>query len=101
MKNKAVEKRHAEHRRLAILMFLNEEPGHTLSQYLMQITLEAYGVRKNMDELTEDYEYLRKVGLVSFDQIGHLPALKLTARGLEVVKGTRKVEGVQPPPLDG
>lgn len=101
MKNTAVEQRQAEHRRLATLMFLNEEPDRLLSYYLMQITLEAYGIKKNSDDLTADYEYLRKVGLVTFEHIAHLPALKLTDMGAEVIKGTRKVEGVQAPPLDG
>lgn len=100
MKNEAVEQRQAEHRRLAVLMFLAEEPERTLSQYLMQITLAAYGIRKNADELTKDYEYLRKVGLVTFGFIGHLPTLTLTDMGTEVIKGTRKVSGVQSPPLD-
>ncbi len=89
-----------EKRRLATLRFLNSEPDLRMAVNLLQLALEMYLLNVNSDDITADADFLRKAGLVTLEHIGSMPALKLTQAGRETAKGTRKVEGVQPPPLD-
>ncbi|WP_448875237.1 VpaChn25_0724 family phage protein [Desulfobulbus propionicus] len=90
----------AEKRRLAMLCFLNEEPDRRMSMSLMGAALESYLLPVSRDVVTQDAEFLRGAGLVTLNHIGSLPALTLTASGVEVVRGTRRVDGIQRPPLD-
>ena len=100
MHNAEREKRITEKRRLAILIFLRDEPDLRMSVNLLQLALESYLLNVNSDDIAADTDFLRKTGLVTLEHIGHLPALKLTQAGRETAKGSRKVEGVQFPPLD-
>ncbi|MCL1939551.1 MAG: hypothetical protein FWG04_02685 [Desulfovibrionaceae bacterium] len=95
------EKKIAEKRRLAILSFLEDEPDLRMGSHLLQLALEAYLIKGvNSDEITADTDFLRKAGLLTLEHIGSMPALRLTQAGRETAKGTRKVAGVQKPPLD-
>lgn len=89
-----------EKRRLAILRFLQDEPDLRMSVNLLQLALETYLINVNSDDIAADTDFLRKAGLVTLEHIGSMPALRLTQAGRETGRGTRKVEGVQKPPLD-
>lgn len=95
-----LEKKITEKRRLAILAFLATEPDLRMSVTLLQLALEMSLLRVNSDDIADDTDFLRKAGLVTLEHIGSMPALRLTQAGRETAKGTRKVEGVQSPPLD-
>lgn len=98
--NAELEKKITEKRRLAILAFLEDEPDLRMSVTLVQLALESYLLRVNSDDIAADTDFLRKAGLVTLEHIGSLPALRLTQTGRETAKGTRRVAGVQKPPLD-
>lgn len=100
MGNAELKKKIMEKRRLAVLFFLEDEPDLRMSVSLLQLALETYLLRVNSDDIAADTDFLRKAGLVTLEHIGSMPALKLTQAGRETARGTRKVEGVQPPPLD-
>lgn len=100
MHNTELEKKITERRRLAILGFLAGEPDLRMSVALIQLALESYLLRVNSDDIADDTDFLRRVGLVTLEHIGSMPALRLTQAGRETAKGSRKVEGVQSPPLD-
>lgn len=100
MDNAEREKRITEKRRLAILAFLAEEPDLRMSVNLIQLALETYLLRVNSDDIASDTDFLRCAGLVTLEHIGSLPALRLTQAGRETAKGSRRVAGVQKPPLD-
>ena len=89
-----------EKRRLAIILFLADESDLRMSTSLLQMALESSLFKVNSDDVTQDIDFLRKCGLATLEHIGHLPAVKLTEAGREAAKGTRKVLGVQAPPLD-
>lgn len=101
MGNTELERKIMEKRRLAMLIFLADEPDLRMSVNLLQLALEAYFLKGlNSDDIAADTDFLRKAGLATLEHIGHMPALRLTQAGRETAKGARKVEGVQAPPLD-
>lgn len=100
MPNTELERKIIEKRRLATLCFLEDEPDLRMSVNLLQLALETYLINVNSDDIAADTDFLRKAGLVTLEHIGSMPALRLTQAGRETAKGTRKVGGVQKPPLD-
>lgn len=100
MSSAELERKITEKRRLAFLTFLQDEPDMCMSASLLQLALETYLIRVNSDDTAADADFLRTAGLITMTHIGSIPAYRLTGAGRETAKGTRKVEGVQRPPLD-
>ncbi len=98
--SKELAQKMTEKRRLAILVFLLDEPDQCMTSSLLQLALETYLLRVNSDDIAADADFLRKAGLITMAHIGSMPAFRLTGAGRETAKGTRRVEGVQFPPLD-
>lgn len=100
LKDEALIQKLVEKRRLATLLFLADEPDLCLSVNLLQVSLESYLKHVNSDDIAADTDFLRLAGLVTLEHIGPRPALRLTQAGRETARGTRRVQGVQPLPLD-
>lgn len=100
MHSAELEEKITEKRRLAILLFLEDEPDLRMSVKILQLALESCLLRVNSDDIASDTDFLRKAGLVTLEHIGSMPALRLTQAGRETAKGSRRVAGVQKPPLD-
>ena len=94
------QRKRIEMRRLAILLYLEEEPDKRMSISLLHRAIQASIQMVDRDVIVADGQFLAAAGLVTMRHDGDVPALTLTTWGREVAAGTRKVRGVQPPPLD-
>lgn len=100
MKNENLQNKLVEKRRLATLLFLADEPDLSLPFNLLRLALESYLKHVTVDDLNQDADFLRAAGLVTLKHEDKSPVLCLTTSGREVAKGSRKINGIQPLPLD-
>lgn len=84
-------------RRLVILRTLEEDPGYTLNESVLQSFLEAMGHTVSRDRVRTDMEWLREQGLVTIQEIVSVKVATITGRGADVACGRASVPGVKRP----
>lgn len=84
-------------RRLVILRTLEEDPGYTMNESVIQTCLEAIGHSVSRDRVRTDLEWLREQGLVTLADVVSVKVAKLTGRGADVACGRATVPGVKRP----
>lgn len=84
-------------RRLLTLQCLNEDPGYSLNEAVLQSMLEALGHSVSRDRLRTDLAWLAEQGLVSIGAVGTVQVAMITGRGVDVAVGRVIVPGVRRP----
>lgn len=84
-------------RRLVILRSLEEDPGYTLNESVLQSILDAMGHRVSRDRVQTDMAWLAEQGLVNITEVVSVKVATITGRGADVACGRVTVPGVKRP----
>jgi len=84
-------------RRLVILRCLNEDPGYTLNESMLQSMLEALGHNVSRDRIRTDLAWLRDQGLIEIDEVVSVQVARITGPGVDAATGKMVVPGVRRP----
>jgi len=87
--------------RIVILQGINNDPGYSLSNEMLQRLLKSYGHTLSIAEVNVQINWLEQRGFVIADRLENgLVIVKITRPGQDLATGFSRVEGVDPPPLD-
>lgn len=86
-----------EYHRLAILQFLNEQPGYTGNADIVATSLQSKGRMLTVDQVKTELYWLSEQSLVDISITGDLVRVTLTGRGGECAAGIARVPGVARP----
>ena len=86
-----------EDRRLVIVKALNEDPGYSHNESVLQSVLNMFGHRISRDQVRTLLGWLAEQGLITTDDVGDCMVAKLTSRGSDVATGMVVVPGVKRP----
>ena len=86
-----------EDRRLVILRTLEEDPGYSLNESVIQSCLDALGHKVGRDRVRTDLAWLRDQGLIDLQEVVSVMVATLTGRGADVAAGKTTVPGVKRP----
>lgn len=84
-------------RRLVILRCLNEDPGYSLNESVLQSMLEALGHNVSRDRIRTDLAWLAEQGLCTIAEVVSVQVARITDRGIDVATGRTLVPGVKRP----
>lgn len=84
-------------RRLVILRILAEDAGYSHNEYVLREALKILGHSVGHDLMHTELAWLAEQGLVTVSDAAGIQVAALTARGLDVAKGTAVVPGVKRP----
>lgn len=84
-------------RRLVILRCLNEDPGYSLNESVLESMLDALGHNVSRDRIRTDLGWLREQGLVEINEVVNVQVAKVTCRGIDVATGKATVPGIKRP----
>jgi hypothetical protein len=96
----ALERHKSEHRALALLRFLNRQPGNVSNECIINILFEKIGLVCSRQQVRDSLERYEKLGLIRTSKTEDLVVVSLVAKGEEVAKGHIPVEGVLRPGVD-
>lgn len=86
-----------EHRRLAILQLLKEDPDYSINDDLLQRLLAAQGYGVAMAVVRADLAWLEQLGLVSTNALPGVTVAVLRNDGVDVASGVSVVPGIARP----
>jgi Fe2+ or Zn2+ uptake regulation protein len=86
-----------EDRHLVILRILEEDPGYSQNEAVLQTCLAALGHNVSRDRVVTDLTWLAEQGLVTIDEVVNVKVATLTARGADTAQGRATVPGVKRP----
>lgn len=86
-----------EDRRLVILRCLNEDPGYSLNESVLQTMLHALGHRVSRDRLLNDLAWLTEQGLITVEDVMGVQVARISSRGIDAAMGAVIVPGVKRP----
>ncbi len=87
----------SKHRRLTILRALNEAPGYTANESLLNAVCNDFGVTTNRDQMAAELAWLEEQQLISLEDIAGLKVARITERGQDVAAGKASHPGVKRP----
>ncbi len=92
----------SSHQRIVILQGLKRDPGHSISNEMLQRLLRDYGHSLGVGEVNEQVNWLERRGYVSTKRLetGGLVIVKISRQGLDVADGFVKAEGIDSPMED-
>lgn len=90
----------SEHRALALLRFLDRQPGNVSNECIIAHLFETIGLICSRQQVRDVLERTEKLGLIRTSKTGDLVVVSLLAKGEEVAKGYVIAEGVLQPGLD-
>jgi hypothetical protein len=90
----------SEHRALALLRFLNRQPGSISNECIINLLFEKIGLVCSRQQVRDSLERVEKLGLIRTAKAEDLVVVSLLAKGEEVAKGSVIVEGVLRPGVD-
>ncbi len=93
----AMERVKTSHRALALLRFLNREPGTMSNECIVDARFEQIGLVCCVEEVRECLKHLEKQALVALSKVGDLTVVTLLMKGEEASKGLLEIEGVLKP----
>ncbi len=83
--------------RLVILRCLNEDPGYSLNESIIQAMLGALGHNVSRDRVRTELAWLAEQGLVTVATVVNIQVATLTQRGEDAAAGRVTVPGVKRP----
>ncbi len=86
-----------EDRRLVILRTLEEDPGYSMNESVIQSVLASFGHNVSRDRVRQDLAWLAEQGLVRLETVVSVQVATLTGRGADVATGRARVPGVKRP----
>ena len=95
-----LEQQKSDHRALALLRFLDREPGYTSNEHIISCLFDKIGLMCSRQQIRDLIERIEKIGLIRTSRTGDLVVVSLVASGDEVAKGVTTVEGVLRPGVD-
>lgn len=95
-----LEQRKSEHRALALLRFLDRQPGNVSNECIVAHLFETIGLICSRQQVRDVLEQAEKLGLIRTSKTGDLVVVSLLAKGEEVAKDHVMAEGVLRPGVD-
>lgn len=86
-----------EDQRLVILRGLDEMPGYSANDSILQTVLDKYGHQLSRDKVRNHIAWLAEQDLVSIEALGSTYIATLTSRGGDVAAGRTTAPGVKKP----
>lgn len=86
-----------EHRRLALLQLLQQDPDYSINDSLLQQLLAAQGHGAGIAVIRADMAWLEQLSLLSISRLPGCCVAVLRAEGLDVANGTSLVPGIARP----
>lgn len=86
-----------EEARLIIVKELHRQINYSMSDPLLQLVLETFGIARARDWVREEIRYLERVGAVTVTEQGSVIVATLTPKGVEHVERRLVIEGVKRP----
>lgn len=85
--------------RLAVLEVLEEDPGYSHNEDVLQRAVGYLGHQVSADRMRSELSWLQEQGLVEISEVGPIWVAKLTSRGEDAALGRARVPGVRRPRL--
>ena len=95
-----IERIKQQHRALAVLRFLEREPGSRSNDQVITARLDSIGLVGSRAQLTGCLDRLEASGLTVQHTVESLIVVELTAKGEEVAQGRCEFEGVLRPSVN-
>lgn len=92
-----MEQRKSEHRALALLRFLDRQPGNVSNELIVTDLFEKIGLACPQQQVRDALEQIEKLGLIQTSRVGDLIVMILLAKGEEVANGLVIVDGILRP----
>jgi len=90
----------AAERRLALMQLLRRVDGHANAGVLLESARQMGFAQATEADITGDLDFLRDCGAITDEWFGGtVRVASLTRRGLDIVDGRVKVDGIKAPPL--
>ena len=83
--------------RLSILQALEQDPGYSHNDAVLQQVCEAVGHRISLDRVRTELDWLDEQGLVDLETVGPFKVATISTRGVDVARGRSIVSGVKRP----
>jgi hypothetical protein len=95
-----LEQHKSEHRALALLRFLDRQPGNASNECIIGLLFERIGLVCSRQQVRDDLERVERLGLIRISKTEDLVVVSLLAKGEEVAKGRITAEGVLRPGVE-
>ena len=83
--------------RLKMLTLLKEAKGYSLNHQIVQMALDAMGIRLTADQVRAEINWLASVRCVTTIDMGSMLVAELTERGHDTAKGLLEIRGIARP----
>jgi len=89
----------SEHKRISILLALNEAPGFDLNDAILRDVLKIYSLKSSLDQIRTELTWLEQQGYVTVEKIGHnkVWVSTITQSGIDVAEGNVFAPGIKRP----
>ncbi|WP_448044367.1 VpaChn25_0724 family phage protein [Bradyrhizobium liaoningense] len=95
-----LDQRKLEHRALALLRFLDRQPGNKSNECIIAALFETIGLVCSRQQVRDDINRIEKLALIRSSNVGDLLVVSLLAKGEEVGNGRIVIDGVLRPGVD-
>lgn len=86
-----------EHLRIALLRVLEGAPEQSANESILVDASRAIGVGATRDQVRSQIAWLTEQGLATYEDLGRLWLVRITARGIDVAHGVTAHPGVKRP----
>ena len=89
----------SEHKRISILLALNEAPGLDLNDSILSDILKVYSLKSSRDQIRTELTWLEQQGYLTIQKIGQSTVWisTITHEGIDVAEGNIVVPGIKRP----
>jgi hypothetical protein len=95
-----MEQHKTEHRALALLRFLDRQPGNVSNECIIDVLFEKIGLICSRQETRDLLERTETLGLIRISKVDDLVVVNLLAKGEEVARGRTATDGILRPGVD-
>lgn len=95
-----LERHKSEHRALAVLRMLGDEPSYMSNAEIVRGYFNLVGLGCSQEQVCECFEMLERSGLIVTSKAKTLTVIRLTAKGEEAGKGLVVVDGILRPGVE-
>lgn len=95
-----MEQHKSDHRALALLRFLDRQPGNVSNECIINLLFEKIGLTCSRQEVRDCLERIEQFGLIRTLKLDDLFVVHLLAKGQEVAKGHVVIDGILRPGVD-
>lgn len=95
-----LDQRKLEHRALALLRFLERQPGNKSNECIVSALFETIGLACSRQQVRDDIARIEKLALIRSSNVEDLLVVILLAKGEEAANGRIAIDGVLRPGVD-